>query len=128
MVSIPSIILIGIGVAALGVAAYYTSNLLIDDSPSGQLARARLGLDKRPGIDLLKDPIVRNYKPNPSAGGYYNLTKPLIESPYISNRSRDILLEAERRDAEKYFGRSNAGFLYDLDNVEERPEPWVLLR
>jgi hypothetical protein len=78
----------------------------MEESPSGALAHARLGLDKQPGIDLLKDPIVQNYKPNPLAGAYYKLTKPLIESPYISNRSRDILLEAERRDGEKYFGRS----------------------
>jgi hypothetical protein len=39
----------------------------MEESPSGALAGARLGLDKQPGIDLLKDPIVQNYKPNPLA-------------------------------------------------------------
>jgi hypothetical protein len=107
LVSIASIILIGIGVAALGVYAYYTYNLLIDDSPSGQLARARLGLDKRPGIDLLKDPIVANYKQSPEAGGYRNITKPIIETPGLDNLTRDILKEAEKERAERFFGRSN---------------------
>jgi hypothetical protein len=45
------LILIGIGIAALGVVGYYTYNILTEDSPSGQLARSRLGLDNYPGID-----------------------------------------------------------------------------
>jgi hypothetical protein len=36
LVSITSIIIIGIGVTALGVASYYTYNLLTEDSPQGQ--------------------------------------------------------------------------------------------
>ncbi len=36
--------LIGNGIAALGVVGYYTYNILTEDSPSGQLARIKIGI------------------------------------------------------------------------------------
>jgi hypothetical protein len=110
LVSTTSIILIVVGVTALGIAAYYTYNLLTEDSPSGALARARLGLDKRPRIGLLQDPKLGNYTADPRFGGYENRTKGIIESPNITEDFRKILKDFEREGAERYFGKANATF------------------
>jgi hypothetical protein len=70
LVSTTSIIFVAVGVAVLGVAAYYTFNLLNEDSPLRQRARSQLGLDKAPSANILKDPRVASYKSDPHFGGY----------------------------------------------------------
>jgi hypothetical protein len=55
-----NLVLIRAGIAIeLGVG-YFIYVTLTDPSPSGQLANARLGLDKYPGIGLLSDEKVRD--------------------------------------------------------------------
>jgi hypothetical protein len=105
----PDVIVIGVGIAVLGVVGYYTYNLLIEDSPSGQLARSRLGLDKYPGAYILQDPKVRGYIPNPSGPGYRNLTKRAIENPDFPQDFRDALKRIEHLKAEEYFGKGTVG-------------------
>jgi hypothetical protein len=48
------LIFIGAAVVIVGIAGYFIYINLSENSPSGQLARSRLGLDKYPGIDLLR--------------------------------------------------------------------------
>jgi hypothetical protein len=107
MASITSIIFIGIGVVSVGIVGYYTYNLLTEDSPSGQLARARLGLDRSPGANLLQDPKTIGLKPpsSPFAPGYVNKTKSLIEDPNTPQYSKDLFKQFEKTRAEKYFGK-----------------------
>ena len=105
------LILIGNGIAALGVVGYYTYNILTEDSPLGQLARSRLGLDNYTGIDLFKDRKVRDYyKSQPLARGYHNISKPIIELYDKYNYRpdvRDSMKKFEDERAEKFFGRFN---------------------
>lgn len=54
--SINRLILIGAAVAIVGVAGYFIYTNLTENSPLGQLARSRLGLDTRPGAGILQDP------------------------------------------------------------------------
>ena len=110
------------------LAAYYNIKLLQEDSPLGQEARSLLGLDKHPGSAILKNPRIANYKANPRFGGYQNKSKGLIELFNRINDTdlRDKFKEVERREAEKYFGKAQAGFLYNsLAVEEERIEPWA---
>ena len=109
MVSITTIIIIGIGIAVVAVVGYYTYNILIEDSPSGQLARSRLGLDKYPGAYILQDPKVRGYIPTPSGPGYRNLTKRAIENPDFPHDFRDALKRIEQLKAEECFGKGTVG-------------------
>jgi hypothetical protein len=127
LVSTTSVILIGVGVVALGIAGYFTYNLLMEDSPSGALARARLGLDTRPGAGILQDPKLANYKSNPQAPGYQNTSKSLIENPEFPQSYKDALKLYEKFRAERYFGKANAGFMSyaGLADEQERPEPWA---
>jgi hypothetical protein len=89
------LIFICAAVAIVGVAGYFIYINLSENTPSGQLARSRLGLDTYPGIDLLKDPKVRDYKSSPDAPVYRNVTKGLIENPYISEHLREYLKQLE---------------------------------
>jgi hypothetical protein len=77
------LIFICAAVAIVGVAGYFVYTNLSENTPSGQLARSRLGLDKYPGIDLLKDPKVRDYKSSSDAPVYRNITKRIIENPQL---------------------------------------------
>jgi hypothetical protein len=58
--STASRVLIGVGMAIVVGIAYYRYNLLTEDLPSDQLALARLGLDKHPGIGFLSNEKVRD--------------------------------------------------------------------
>ena len=79
MVSTANIIIIGVGLAALAIGAYYNLKLLQEDSPLGQEARSLLGLDKPPGARILQDPRIANYQTDTHFGGYQNASKGAIE-------------------------------------------------
>jgi hypothetical protein len=108
--SVNRLILIGAAVAIVGVAGYFIYINLTENSPSGQLARSRLGLDTRPGASILQDPRVSNYKTDPHLGGYVNTSKKLIEDPkfYLI---KDALKKIEQLRAERYYGKANADFI-----------------
>jgi hypothetical protein len=109
--SVNRFILIGAAVSIVGVAGYFIYINLTEDSPSGQLARSRIGLEKSPGAGILQDPSVRKYKPSELAGGYRNRSSILIDSPYISQATKDILKKIEQEKADQYYGKANADFI-----------------
>ena len=85
-------------------------------------------MDTRPGAEILQDPRVSNYQPDPRLGEYQNKSKGFIEDPGLSPGFRDALKEAEKLRAEKYFGRSSPGFIIYNSLAaaeEERPEFWA---
>lgn len=93
--SINRLILIGAAVAIVGVAGYFIYINLTENSPLGQLARSRLGLDTRPGAGILQDPRVSSYKADPHLGGYVNKTKDIIEDPTQPEFTRDLFKRFE---------------------------------
>jgi hypothetical protein len=122
--SVNRLILIGAAVAIVGVAGYFIYINLTENSPLGQLARSRLGLDTRPGAGILQDPRVSSYKADPRLGGYVNKTKSIIEDPKQPQSVKDLFKDFEKLRAEKYFGKANAGFAFD-PSIEEELEPWA---
>jgi hypothetical protein len=108
------LILIGAAVAIVGVAGYFIYINLTENSPLGQLARSRLGLDTRPGAGILQDPRVSSYKADPRLGGYVNKTKSIIEDPKTDPYVRDMFKDFEKVRAERYFGKPNAGFIFPI--------------
>ena len=117
--SVNRLILIGAAVAIVGIASYFIYINLTENSPSGQLARSRLGLDTRPGAGILQDPRVSSYKADPRLVGYVNKTKDIIEDPKTDPYVRDMFKDFEKVRAENYFGKSNAGFVLPYSSLAQ---------
>jgi len=111
--SVNRLILIGAAVAIVRVASYFIYINLTENSPLGQLARSRLGLDTRPGAGILQDPRVSSYqdKADPRFGGYTNTSKKTIEDPKTDPWIRERLKEIQKARAENYFDKADAGLI-----------------